>query len=94
VRRRRRRRAGRDDKVESIMQNLRKRLEALERSRSLKRSPAVLVVQRDAVAGQWIGATDKRLEPAMCVVLMYSAAALNAELVSDAPPRVIDVAAQ
>jgi len=76
------------------MQNVRKRLEALEKSLSRKRGPEVLVVQRDPVTGQWIGAAGCGTDPARCVVLMYSDAAPDPELVTDAPPRIIDVAAQ
>jgi hypothetical protein len=54
------------------MQNLRKRLKALEKSLALKRGPEILVVERDAATGQWIGATDNGGDPARCIVLMYS----------------------
>jgi hypothetical protein len=61
---------------------------------SLKRGPEVLVVRRDAVTGQWIGATGNGGDPARCIVLMYSSATPDPELVTDAPPQVIDVSAQ
>jgi len=76
------------------MRNLRKRLEALEKSQALKRGPEVLVVERDAVTGQWIGATDACVEPSRCVVLLYSAADPNSEMFPDNPPQVLDVSAQ
>jgi hypothetical protein len=36
-------------RVEPVMQHLRKRLKALEKSQALKRGPELLVVERDAV---------------------------------------------
>ena len=58
------------------------------------RGPEVLVVERDPVTGRWIGSTDNSADPARCVVLLYSDAAPNPELITDAPPRVIDLSAQ
>jgi hypothetical protein len=77
-----------------VMQHLRKRLQALERSRSLKRGPEVLTFERDALTGRWIRATDDGMEPSQPVVLMYSAADPNLEMFPDNPPRVLDVSAQ
>jgi len=54
------------------MQNLRKRLKALEKSLSLKRGPEVVLVQRDAVTGQWIATTEDGMKPSMPVVLFCS----------------------
>jgi len=76
------------------MKHLRKRIERLEKSPLRNRSPEVLVVERDPVTGRWVGSTDTGADPARCLVLMFSDAHPDTELISDAPPRVIDLAAQ
>jgi len=76
------------------MQHLRKRLQALERSRSLKRGPEVLTFERDAATGQWIIATKDGMKPSQPVVLMHSAADPYLEMFGEAPPRILDVSAQ
>jgi hypothetical protein len=77
-----------------VMQHFRKRLKALERSRSLKRGPEVVLVKRDAVTGQWIAATEDGMKPSMPIVLFYSLDDPYLKMFPDNPPRVLDVTAQ
>jgi hypothetical protein len=76
------------------MQNLRKRLKALEKSLSLKRGPEVVLVKRDAVTGQWIATTEDGMKPSRPIVLFYSLDDPNLELFPEAPPQILDVSAQ
>ena len=76
------------------MQNVRKRIEALERSLSLRRGPEVLVVRRNPVTGKWAGSEGNFGDPARCIVLLCSDAAPDPNLVIDARPRIIDMSAQ
>jgi len=76
------------------MQNLRKRLKALEKSLAPKRGPEILILERDAATGQWIIATKDGMEPSQPIVLMYSDADPNLEMFGEAPPRILDVSAQ
>ena len=76
------------------MQNVRRRLRALEKSLSLQQGPQVWVVQRNPVTGKWNNPTHNGADPSMCVVLMYSDSDPDPALVTDAAPRITDPAAQ
>jgi hypothetical protein len=72
------------------MQNIRKRVEALERDLPMKQGSPVWVFGRDAVTGRWVCQNGDGVERAGGVVLMFSDAPPDPELVTDAPARVID----
>ena len=76
------------------MQNLRKRLKALEKSLAPKRGPEILILKRDVATGQWIAATEDGMKPSMPIVLFYSLDDPYLEMFPDNPPRVLDVNAQ
>jgi hypothetical protein len=71
------------------MQNLRKRLKALEKSLAPKRGPEILILKRDVATGQWIAATEDGMEPSQPIVLMYSIADPDLEMFDDPPPRIL-----
>jgi len=65
------------------MRDVRKRIEALERSSALKRGPEVLVVPRNPVTGKWVSSEGNFGDPAMCIVVLFSDAAPDPNLVID-----------
>lgn len=76
------------------MQNVRRRIKALERSAARNGGPEVFVVQRNPVTGKWISAEGTFGDPARCIVVLHSDAAPDPHLVIDAQPRIIGMSAQ